>query len=191
MKYAGITPKPGEKRFFTERDKTMKFGKKLLAAVLAAVLALTVLTACDGNATGNVDLAKSKEIQTVINEKRTANGKSELKLSEEASQQLGAWAQAAATQNANPTKDNVAATTSAKSAAKSRVKALTIDGKKVIKTWETYAIPGATANDVKTAMTNHPEWFLHVTEDECNYVAIATYGSGDAAATVILMMLVK
>lgn len=170
----------------------MKFSKKLLAVLLAGVLALTMLTAC-GNSQVNVDLERSKAILNVINTKRADSGMGELKLSDSASQQLGAWAKAAATQNANPTKANVVATEDAKILAKYAVGNLTIDGKKIVKTWETYAAPGVTADDLKAAMERNPDqtWFTNPTEKDCNYVAIATYGSGDASATVVLMMLVK
>ena len=167
----------------------MKFGKKLLAVVLAAVLALTMLTACGTQ--GSVDLGKSKEILEVVNDCRTKNGKGELTLSEEASQQLAAWAKAAAAQNANPTKATLAATENAKSEAKEAIKKLTIDGKTIIKTWETYSYSGTTADAAKAALLAHPDWFWHDSEDDCNYVAIATYGSGKESATVVMMLKVK
>lgn len=184
-------PRDRAETVFTERDKTMKFGKKLLAAVLAAVMALTMLTACSGSGQVNTDLNKSKEILTVVNQKRTDSAKSELTLSEDASRQLGVWAKAAAAQNANNTSKTQAAMETAREYAKSQVRSLTIDGKKIVKAWEGYSWAGVSVEDAQKAVAEHPEWFVHGSEDACNYVAIATYGSGAESATVVLMMLVK
>lgn len=171
----------------------MKFGKKLLAAVLAGVLALTMLTACSGGSgstSGSIDPEASKAAAEVINKRRMDNSKSELTLSLEASQKLAAWAKASAVQHANNTSATQKATEEARIAAKNAVRAMKINGKEV-KVWKTYSYAGTTAEAAEKALADHPDWFLDESEDACNYVAIATYGGGEEAATVVLMMLVK
>ena len=59
----------------------MKFGKKLLAVVLAAVLALAMLTACGGDVpTTPVEEEKIQQVVDAINAVRTKNGLSELQV---------------------------------------------------------------------------------------------------------------
>lgn len=172
----------------------MKFGKKLLAAVLAGVLALTMLTACSGGSgstSGSIDPEASKAAAEVINKRRMDNSKSELTLSLEASQKLAAWAKAAAVQRANNTTATQNAAETARSAAKNAVRAMKINGKEV-KVWKTYSYAGIAAEDAQKALEEHPGWFLDESEEVCNYVAIATYyGGGEEAATVVLLMVVE
>lgn len=71
----------------------MKFGKKLLAVVLAAMLALAMLTACGGDVpAAPVEKSEAQEIVDNINAVRTKNGLSELKMNTTATETAAQWA---------------------------------------------------------------------------------------------------
>ena len=163
----------------------MKCIKKLVALTLAAVLALTMLTAC-GESSVQVDLQKSKEIAGVINERRAAGEKSELVLSEEASLLLGNWAKAAAA-NKNNSTSAAAKEEAARDRARTEVKRLTFDGKSVsrVVSYTFYT------SDVKSALEKYPQWFIHSDEDAANYVAAAVYGNGQDSACVVFVITAK
>ena len=163
----------------------MKCIKKLVALTLAAVLALTMLTAC-GESGVQVDLQKSKEIADVINERRAAGEKSELVLSEEASLLLGNWAKAAAA-NKNNSSAAVAKEKAARDSARTEVKKLTFDGKSVsrVTSYTLYT------SDVKGVLEKYPQWFIHSDEDAANYVAAAVYENGQNSACVVFVIEAK
>ena len=164
----------------------MKCIKKLVALTLAAVLALTMLTAC-GESGVQVDLQKSKEIADVINERRAAGEKSELVLSEEASLLLGNWAKAAAA-NKNNSSAAAAKEKAARDSALTEVKKLTIDGKSVSSIITSYTLYSTTANDVKGVLEKYPQWFVRSSEDAANYVAAAVYENGQNSACVVFVI---
>ena len=166
----------------------MKCIKKLVALTLAAVLALTMLTAC-GESAVQVDLQKSKEIAGVINERRAASEKSELVLSEEASLLLGNWAKAAA--NKNNSSAAVAKEKAARDSALTEVKKLTLDGKSVSRIITSYTLYSTTANDVKGVLEKYPQWFVRSSEDAANYVAAAVYENGGNSACVVFVIEAK
>ena len=73
----------------------MKCIKKLVALTLAAVLALTMLTACGGTPAEPLtqpDINKGKEIAAALNEARVAAGKKEVPFDEEYSVKLTEYA---------------------------------------------------------------------------------------------------
>ena len=75
----------------------MKCIKKLVALTLAAVLALTMLTACGGTPAEPLtqpDINKGKEIAAALNEARVAAGKKEVPFDEEYSVKLTEYANA-------------------------------------------------------------------------------------------------
>ena len=160
----------------------MKCIKKLVALTLAAVLALTMLTAC-GESGVQVDLQKSKEIAAVVNERRAAGEKTELVLSEEASLLLGNWAKAAAA-NTNNSSAAVAREKAARDSARTEVKKLTYDGKSVFRV-SSYTFY---MTDVKGALEKYPQWFIHSDEDAANYVAAAVYENGQNSACVVFVI---
>ncbi len=166
----------------------MKCIKKLVALTLAAVLALTMLTAC-GESEVQVDLQKSKEIAAVINERRAAGEKTELVLSEEASLLLGNWAKAAAA-NKNNSSAAVAREKAARDSARAEVKKLTFDGKSVSNI-TSYTLYSTTANDVKGTLGKYPQWFIHSDEDAANYVAVAVYENGQNSSCVVFVITAK
>ena len=163
----------------------MKCIKKLVALTLAAVLALTMLTAC-GESGVQVDLQKSKEIADVINARRAAGEKSDLVLSEEASLLLGNWAKTAAA-NKNNSSAAVAREKVARDSARTEVKKLTFDGKSVSRVIS-YTFYTA---DVKSALEKYPQWFIHSDEDAANYVAAAVYENGGNSACVVFVIEAK
>ena len=160
----------------------MKCIKKLVALTLAAVLALTMLTAC-GESEVQVDLQKSKEIAAVVNERRAAGEKTELVLSEEASLLLGTWAKAAAA-NTNNSSAAVAREKAARDSARTEVKKLTYDGKSVFRV-SSYTFY---TTDVKGALEKYSQWFIHSDEDAANYVAAAVYENGRNSACVVFVI---
>ena len=163
----------------------MKCIKKLVALTLAAVLALTMLTAC-GESGVQVDLQKSKEVADVINERRAAGEKSDLVLSEEASLLLGNWAKAAAA-NKNNSSAAAAKEKAARDSARTEVKKLTFDGKSVsrVTSYTLYT------SDVKSTLGKYPQWFIHSDEDAANYVAAAVYENGGNSACVVFVIEAK
>ena len=167
----------------------MKCIKKLVALTLAAVLALTMLTAC-GESEVQVDLQKSKEIAAVINERRADGEKSDLVLSEEASLLLGNWAKVAAANKNNNSSAAVAREKAARESARAEVKKLTFDGKSVSDI-TSYTLYSTTANDVKGTLGKYPEWFIHSVEDAANYVAVAVYENGQNASCVAFVITAK
>ena len=167
----------------------MKFGKRLLAAVLVSVLALTMLTAC-GNAPGNVDLSKAKEILNPINARRTTAGMQSLTLSEEASLLLGNYAKAAAAYHANSTTGAKAALNAAIENAKTEVRKIKINGKPVCVKYNYTFYGSSSADDMKKALERETDWFVQEKDKACNYVAIATYGSGKGSAVVVVTLTV-
>ena len=160
----------------------MKCIKKLVALTLAAVLALAMLTACGGGGV-QVDLQKSREILGVVNERRTAGGKSELALSEEASLLLGDLARVSATSGGGNLEETTYKNTRAK------VFDLAIDGKKVSRV-DAYIFYHTPVSDVKNVVERNPQWFIHDEESDANYVAIAAYeGMNESSSACVVFVI--
>lgn len=165
----------------------MKYVKKLLAVALAAVLALSMFTAC-GKEKVPVDLQTSREILETINARRSAGGMQTLTLSEDASLPLGNWAKAAAESTQKGAK---AVEEAARSAARKAVTEMKIDGKAVFvyDTYTFYNVSGA--EQVARELQEHPNYFITAGEEAGNYAAVASYSDGEKAAVVVMLLKVK
>lgn len=172
----------------------MKFGKKLLAVVLAGVLALAMLTACgggSGSAKVNVDLSKSREILGAFDDIRTEGKKDNLILAEEASLMMGNWAKARAAWNANYRDEAITKKeTDEMLAAKTAIREMTIDGKKCVNDLS-FGLQGADVDKAKEQLESYYKKYLVDDAYHYNYVAIATYDDGKEAATVVILLEMK
>ena len=89
----GRVARRGRKNY--RRNEIMKFYKKLLAVVLATVLALSMLTACGGGTPlTQPDIEKGKEIAAALNEIRAKLGEDEVAFDKEYSVKLTEYANA-------------------------------------------------------------------------------------------------
>ena len=108
----------------------MKFAKKLLAVVLAGVLALAMLTACGGTADSGVTADKVIE---AINTERKNAGQTELPRAEEVDKIWTPVAAKLAEYAAEPSNENNTGLTNAGNKAYAEYTAMQIDGKNIDK----------------------------------------------------------
>lgn len=156
----------------------MKFGKKLLAIVLAGVLALTMLTACGGtSATTDV------KIYNAIMAERLARGKEKVerleaaeKLYEETARLL---AERAAGEDISAEQINQAG-----QAAEARLETMTIDGKKI--TFRHKSLSGVfDEQSFKASLANGNGW-QWITEDDYDYIGVTSVDKNGKNGTILL-----
>lgn len=165
----------------------MKCIKKLVALTLAAVLALTMLTACGGTPAEPLtqpDINKGKEIAAALNEARVAAGKKEVPFDEEYSVKLTEYANAYTNwqfawraYDRNPTAENEATLNAAKQKYDEASKKLPsgVSGGKMLK------VNVAAFDNAK--VTGHN--YFAGTDKDGNYYPLATQEGDMCAVTVI------
>lgn len=165
----------------------MKCIKKLVALTLAAVLALTMLTACGGTPEEPLtqpNINKGKEIAAALNEARVAAGKKEVAFDEEYSVKLTEyanaytnWQLAMRAYDQNKTAENKAALDAAKQKYDEASKNLPsgVSGGRMLK------VNVAAFDNVKASGRN----YFAGTDKDGNYYPLATQEGNMCAVTVI------
>lgn len=165
----------------------MKFGKKILAVVLAGVLALAMLTACGGSEEGapfTVDLEKSKTVLGVINSIRDENGMDTVDLNEEASLLMGDFAKAAAENSSREQELRLAARTKIETT-------VTIDGSACSVGKTTIGLKDFSVDNTAQVKAALQQYYKTQVLDDYDYVAIATCEKNGKAAIEIFTLTLK
>ena len=162
----------------------MKYVKKLLAVVLAAVLALTMLTACDGASAPSAPLHEtSKEVRTQVlnglNKTRAELGKPDLKENAEVNLLAERYMAALKKCGANWNDTNMKNT---RNELVKEAYALKIDGAEVIRTMS--QVRDIEGNDKPLVDGN----YFGLDKIEADYVGIAVDNIGSKTYTIVWLI---